>query len=375
MTQSKSNSVCPRMWNGLSDRDGESLYPCCRFDYGDAEGVRMVEGSSLTEAYNAPLFRSIREQMLNGVTPSQCHKCVKDEESHIKSERQYAIEESASPAPTSDRARVEEIHHLEVFIGNSCNLRCHTCNPTSSSSWRAEYKSLGWDYSDSGPSLRLADNIGQLVNLRDIKVIGGEPSVGSRFEELLGKVRNKHQVEIHVSTNCTKLFSEPVLSQLREFKRVWISLSIDGPPGVNDIIRYPAKSSDVEATAREYVRLAQVESNFRISMHVTVTLLNLLHLHDLILWWESIAGTARNVRVDLALLHTPENMSLLTLPERLQREMEVRLGGHPLLKGLLSVVAKSQDNFEANRELLEYCRTLDRSRGTSSEELIRYLFE
>lgn len=313
--------------------------------------------------------------MLRGQTPSQCHKCVSDELSQVKSERQYAIEESTDPVPQSTRSSLQEIRHLEVFIGNGCNLRCHTCNPTSSSSWGAEYKKLNWGYSVGCHSMQLADNIDQFVGLRDLKIIGGEPSVGPRFGELLGKIRNKHQIEIHISTNCTQLFSDEVFAHLRQFKRVWISLSIDGPPGINDIIRYPARFSDVEAAATEYIRLAENESNFRISMHVTVTLLNVLHLKDLVLWWESIAGKRKNVRLDLALLHTPQKMSLMTLPKRLQSKVGKELEGHHSLKGLLPVIASSQDNPESNHELLDYCKRIDESRGTSSHNLIRYLFE
>lgn len=374
MNQTDNLAICPRMWKGISDRDGESVYPCCRFDYFDEPGVRIGDFDSIEEAYNSPFFLKMRKQMLNGETPNQCRRCLAEESAGIKSERLHAKESDPGFDPESCQAPLRFVNYIELFTGNRCNLRCHSCNPTSSSSWASEYHQLGWQWPERVQKTELSESIQSFASLEEIKVIGGEPLLSPLFYDVIQNVKDKENVEIHISTNATKFLSSEHVDQLKKFKKVWISISIDGPGEVNDLLRYPSKWTQVESVAIKYIALAQERSNFRISLHVTLYLLNLTKLSSLLDWWDLVTKDKKNCKYKISLLQSPEFMAIQNItPEGLQNILPELRRDERLLAVVRLLEAQAPGQKDTLPDLFDYCQKLDQKRNVDTSSLIKYL--
>ena len=374
MKQNENKALCPRMWQGLSDRDGESAYPCCRFDYFDEAGVRFKNFATIEAAYNSPFFQQKREQMLSGETPHECRRCSTEESVGIKSERSYALDSDPKFNPLSQKASLSSVTYLELFTGNTCNLRCHSCNPTSSSSWASEYRNLGWSWPREEQTTVLCENIEAFTSLTELKIIGGEPTLSPLFHNTIQKVKSKENIEIYISTNCTQFLSTDLIEQLKKFKKVWISLSIDGPQGVNDLIRYPSKWEQVELVAKKYIDLAQHQSNFRINLHTTVYLLNLTKLSALLNWWEFLTKDMKGCKYHLSLLQSPDFMSLQNITPEGVENILPKIKEDPRLKSIADFI-ESQAPYHGTTlpQLFSYCQQLDAQRKVDTSSLIKYL--
>lgn len=366
MDKSRAPTHCPLMWHGLSDRDGESLYPCCRFDYFDQPGVPASKEEPLVSSLNSKEFSEWRSKMREGKQISSCYKCHEDEKIHVKSERECALEEIGPNLPSTDTVELSKIQNAEAFVGNQCNLRCHSCNPASSSGWASEYQRLGWQWHTIQQNTLIADSISEFTGLRILKVIGGEPAFSKKFEELILNTPHPEKVELHISSNATRVFTDNVLAKLQKFQKVRLSLSIDGYADLNEMIRYPSKWNDIEATAKLYLELSKTQKNLQLILHTTVSILNVFELLPLINWWNALRNNSPRSKAHLSILRSPSFLSIQNLTKNEQQRALQLLNENsdPLLDGIKRELNGPPAQNPARSELVDYCEKIDQSRGT-----------
>ena len=92
---------------------------------------------TLTEAFNSPYMKNLRESFLNGEKPSNCNRCWAEEESGRTSKRMNSLTrlkdiiEDISFTHSDDN----KLMFLDLKLGNICNLKCRICGSFSSSKW------------------------------------------------------------------------------------------------------------------------------------------------------------------------------------------------------------------------------------------------
>jgi MoaA/NifB/PqqE/SkfB family radical SAM enzyme len=171
--------------------------------------------------------------------------------------------EQAKVLTATDGSIKPDIQFAELRLGNTCNIKCITCNPNSSNTFGKEYEEIRKrpemdflrDYSWVKPKMSdwtkdenfwssLAENT---PNLKEVYINGGEPMLIKQHVAFLEKLVNDgraSKVRLTYSINMTKLI-ENIRPLWKEFAEVHFSCSIDAWENKNFYIRYPSPCHSV----------------------------------------------------------------------------------------------------------------------------------
>lgn len=132
-------------------------------------------------------------------------------------------------------------------LGNECNLACRMCGPGCSSSLATKLKKeegytgpigINWT-SDDNAWNHLVDYMCANENLEFVHVIGGEPFMNPRFEELIDRLITAGKTDIRYfgfTTNGTRI-NQSIIEKLNQFRYVDIGVSIECGGELNDMTR------------------------------------------------------------------------------------------------------------------------------------------
>ena len=241
------------------DNDG-TLLPCCEF---------------MSHKTNVPLYKihdfekywndtTLKQQMLNGDIDKGCLYCIGKENnpglSGLRIRTNQLFKESYETLKDNFNNLAYNIGHLELRLGNFCNLKCTMCGPYASSTWSAEakkneeafkeynikhIKTETW-YNDE-KNRKLIYSI--LKNCISVNFGGGEPFMNPYVNDFLNVINLDTKIDI--VTNGTKL-PDSTLDILQKFKNMNIYLSVDGIGPHNDYIRNGSKWNDIEKNIKRY---------------------------------------------------------------------------------------------------------------------------
>lgn len=375
----KTNSpLCAALWNHFCIRSDYKNVPCCRFD---TEENSKTSLENPLEALNTPALIELREKVLRGEKLSGCESCYKQEDSGIFSLRNGYNENWNPSYPLKTKVDPAEINYLFLFLDNACNLRCHTCGPESSSSWKKEYSQLGWETNCSDLSINYSNLIDQFENLKEVKFIGGEPFYASSHQEVLKKLSQKNPQDISLiyHTNATVLPSDDIVEFWLKFKKVTIHLSIDGYGKINDYIRFPSRWQDIQYNIEKFSNYAQKIPSLYLRFLSTISVYNIWELDRLDRWFfecQKLIPERQFIGVHYNPIDNPGFLSLNLLFQNNIEDLLNYYHGKPLSNNLERLIG-SLKYVESSPELYErfkyYTDTLDRSRGTNFKEYIPHL--
>ena len=258
------DTFCIMPWIGTSIGNAGQLTPCCAYD----ENAVITPDKKSYHIKNFKTWKisqldSVRQELLDGVKHSGCHRCWEVEETASKnthSERQLYNKHFGGDLDKFDTSAVDQVEHLSIAFGNTCNLRCNMCGPYSSSSWNTEVKQnlsilnsfkhtfydheFLWyeseDFKNLTPSL--------IANLKYVRLIGGEPLFTPEAIAFLEHL--SPSVYLNIVTNAT-LLKDSVYELLSKFKQVDIMVSIEGIEVHNDYVRYGSKWNNIDANIQK----------------------------------------------------------------------------------------------------------------------------
>lgn len=207
-----------------------------------------------------------RQKMLLGEQPAECSNCwnIENADNNIVSDRvyysQYYEHKDFTKFDLSDKVVPE---FVTIMLDNYCNFVCSYCDPTQSTSWATDLKINGpykivtdskKTYLRLGTKNRLDEQQQNLLfdravemiakNLDTIKtlnLLGGEPTINPKFWKLLDALADYDTSELTLQivtnfSNWSKI--EKFLSYRSCFKKIKISVSIDGIDKKAEFIRY-----------------------------------------------------------------------------------------------------------------------------------------
>ena len=128
------DKFCKAPFRGLTiDNDG-TLMPCCEFmrDKSDLPQYKIWEYQKYKDD------TTLRQKMIDGEIDGGCSYCIKRESTGIN-RRQYHSR-LFKEKYEEFKSDTFDIGHLELRLGNFCNLKCTMCGPYASSQWSAEAK-------------------------------------------------------------------------------------------------------------------------------------------------------------------------------------------------------------------------------------------
>ena len=314
-----SKSYCAKLWKHQYIHMSGSMRLCCATlndltnDTGD---TLHIDKDSIDHAWNSAAIKKARQQMIKGEPVSACVKCVEQEARGYESVRETDNKER-NFARTKDDGSVD--HHptsMELHLGNVCNLKCKMCGQQYSNQVGKELLEIGekdqsflkwikeqsgnvniWTndlaveykwFQDPNTKEKLFAYIAE--HIRDIIVIGGEPTVIPEFWELfeyLSKRDKLKDLEITLNTNLTNV-NPRMTNWLPKLKAWTIWASVDGLGERTEYIRYPSNFDKVCENLNFYKKLLH-GNNGKIVLSPAIQLLNIDQLDDILKWWLDFA--------------------------------------------------------------------------------------
>lgn len=257
------DKFCKAPFRGLTiDNDG-TLMPCCEFmrDKSDLPQYKIWEYQKYKDD------TTLRQKMIDGEIDGGCSACIKLEGAGIN-RRQY---HSRLFKEKYEEFKYDtfDIGHLELRLGNFCNLKCTMCGPYASSQWSAEAKknqekfapfNIGYlkadhDWINDEDNKKLMKEI--LRNCISANFGGGEPFMNPFIDDFLKEINV--DTELSFNTNGTVL-SDSTLALLENRPNLIVKISLDGIAEHNDYIRSGSRWKDIEKNVN---RLKQKNIKFK----------------------------------------------------------------------------------------------------------------
>ncbi len=368
MDKNTNSTFCSYFWKHLCVRPDNLVKPCCRFETVGDESLVLKE--DVSEVINSPALQELRANALAGQPNSGCQKCYQQEEQGVFSLRQFANESYPIKDDPGTQSMPEDIEYLEYFLGDNCNLKCVTCRPQLSTKWRQDYKKLGWALEQRVERHDPFKFLKQFPNLKEVKLVGGEPFVDPDHENALTALLKfqPSKIKLIYFTNGTVFPQSNLLEIWNQFKEVEIFFSVDGVGEVNDYIRFPSKWGKVDQVIDRFLQMGFNNKRFTFQFATTVSILNIWSLKEIEEWYESKIEhypDSQILGLTLNPLIKPSHLSIRALPLSIQKE---------LVEGSLPVSSRIQRvhrwmNQRDEQEDIERAKTyldqLDRVRSVS----------
>lgn len=287
----------------------------------------------------------VREKFLRGDPVPECEICWNQERNGKESMRmrrnqRYLGHTEADPKDLALFAEhidsCDLIQGLNLSVGNQCQLRCITCNPSYSRNIKKDYDKLGWTIhhktrfdssKTSDLNHHLTDkNLQEIknltANLKWISLVGGEPTLDLRLQSYLEWCidQGHHQhLSLVITTNGVNV-KQRFLDLIGQFQKVILTVSVDGYGELDEYLRWPGRWDK----KIEFIDICQ--NTFQdFDIHSVVYGMNCLALDKLVDFVHQ-----RGLKHNLECLQWPRSLSIDNLPhhlksiclERLNRSLE-----------------------------------------------------
>jgi len=326
---------CVNAFHSLCGMNDGTTKPCCMYerdlphiDY-PRFGITPIE-----EHMKFHEFVDVQTDMINGVKHSACRKCWEEEDAGRESKR---IRDNRAYKDSGDS--YNGISKLELNLGNTCNIKCRTCHPSTSSTWLKEYHKVYWPnepykkwikdwdqffkyYDDDSPFWEDLEN--KLADIKQFDFYGGEPFMSQKMWKLINTARDKglaKNIQLQYNTNST-LWPENNLECWKDFKHVFLSFSIDGVNDRFEYMRHPAKWDTCISNFEKAIALRDKHKNITLGWCITLSSLNIYYLPETL---EYFCNSYDKVSMYLNLVHGPEHFNISTLAPELKDVIRKRL--------------------------------------------------
>jgi MoaA/NifB/PqqE/SkfB family radical SAM enzyme len=312
----------------------------------------------------------------------------------IKSEKRFALKlvQLLQSQPIPDDTRLSSAPRvLQLEVGNLCNLKCRMCSGNFSSRIALDPVHDQWARRDNAPPLGTGGewfrNMEVVRNhilqhpeqIEWIEFQGGETLLAKEVTQILQfliDAKVAPNIDIEAVTNATTTRS-PWLKLAERFKRLHLTISIDGFGKYYEYIRYPGRWSSLVRN----IEILRNLPNTSTQVNVTLQNYNVLNIVDLCRYLDSIA-------MDFYInpLADPAYLRATTIPpgarrlavERLRHyvESDCRPPQRDMIQGIIGHLEQAGEEFdeELMREFMVFTNDLDVSRkqrfGETHEELL-----
>ena len=336
-----SKTFCILPWMHISTSATGCLRVCCNSSSpknlilkSKGEPYKIHEKGRLKSAWHSPVYKKVRQQMLNGLKPGMCSPCFREESAGLESARIRFNRKYMFGYEPSESLPLH-IKYLDLRLGNKCNLKCRMCNPFSSSSLFRE-----WNQLSKQPVSKFISRMSEsdkrrvkkitwpekidftifrefLSYIEEIYLTGGEPLLIKEHYDLLEFIVQEGfapSIELRYNTNITK-YDEKIVQFWKKFKCVRINASIDAFGALNNYIRYPSKWNLIENNLSQLISLTNQFPNIIVEVDCTVQMYNITSMKEYLLWIKK-----QNCDLFFNILDNPKFLNIRVLPEKLKKK-------------------------------------------------------
>ena len=298
--------ICPEPFTNLYTAPSGHYTPCCAIDYielfknYDSEILNSNE-NSIDDYFKSPFLKKMRKAMkendknfLKGI----CKNCIKSEKAGNRSHRQWYLQRFVKYEFKHKKKELEKIIHEEstpTFLhsaelnsigGNTCNLACNMCSSVNSSKFNSEAVKLGEEFKMQSQPINYKKFYDDLYkfNVVEFKFTGGEPLLIEKNYEIMSK--QSRDTIIRVITNGT-VDPNKLIKVLKDFDKVVINVSAEGPKDVSNYIRY---GSDFDVVLKHYDMMQEIWGG-DVMFTTTINALNISRIPELLKLRKGHAGS------------------------------------------------------------------------------------
>ena len=259
------------------------------------------------EWHDSEFHKKTREQMERNEWPDACTRCEQMEKQGLTSQRLKL------------KAYGPGLSHLDLRLGNSCNLKCISCWHMSSSSIAEE--AIAMQKEGITPLHGILDvpnfnwsseeTFDKLLELpiQEVYFTGGEPMMVKHLPAFLERL--DPDTQIRFNTNCT-IWNPKLEKLLRKFRMVIMSLSLDATDRRIDYIRHGSKWKEIiEPNLHRYGSFAKVD------IAPTVSILNAWFYDDI-----KEYADKHGYELYENLLMLPEWLHVKNAPDKLKKQFQ-----------------------------------------------------
>lgn len=294
------------------------------------------------QRWNSQDVNDLRLKFINGERPTECHRCWAEEDAGKQSLRQRQLE--YFPNDYKEFIKSGQWQHgpkTAVFkTSNICNLACRSCGAWDSNSFKDEGLHYNKEYNtkinhpDSGElvawnrfvpihpakHINFMDYVTVSDNLEKIDFFGGEPLLNTSQLDFLEHLTEKgvsKNITLFYSTNGTNKPTERLKRAWSKFKRVELSISIDGLEDEFEYLRYPGKWNDLLDVINDLKEFQQSSDNdIYIMSGLTVSTMNVLTVDRTYKWLKETIGD-----IYINMVESPDYLNISKLPKYVKEEI------------------------------------------------------
>lgn len=351
---------CYSPWTNIDINPSGAMTPCCKFQAQTTDQTFNIQRNSFNDYTNSKFLAEIKQDFLKDQWPTGCERCQVEEENNIKSKRQLDYQRWEPHYQQVDLS-ITKFLTASIAFGNTCNLKCITCNPKVSSRWQKEHEDL------TGISVLpfhfykkefVNDFIANAPGIVHFDIPGGEPFLSGITEQkqLLAYYISSNlaqNITLHYTTNAT-IFPDNEWWELWEhFKEVDLQLSIDGVGSRQEYVRFPSQWEDILKNTQQYLHNQQTKQNIKLSVSHTVSAYNIYYLDEFFTWCYNIGLPSPW----LGKVHKPEHLRPTVWPTvpKTMIIKQLNTSQHPEVQLWAKLLASTDDSdkFETFKQKLK----------------------
>ena len=251
LTQNPNICILPFMHFDI-ETNGD-MKPCCiSTPIEDENGKPLnVKDYTFEKLWNHPARHKFVNDLISGNKPKQCEKCWSQKKQENSKRVHFSLNgktrKTTLEAYTNGIENLEyKLKWLDIFPGNTCNLKCRICWSNYSSLWAKDWhkkmspgtpfkNSKEFEYNQScqwidDPNVWESIDDTTFQHLEVLHILGGEPLMAIRHYDMLQKLVDKgyaKNIRVEYNTNGTYFFTDSQLEILKNFKKLQVNISID----------------------------------------------------------------------------------------------------------------------------------------------------
>lgn len=387
ITENNKNTWCVNAEHAMSGNNTGTTKICCMYKN---ENLKHSLGKDTIQInFNQEDFKKARDELSAGIRHEPCAWCFEEEDAGRKSKRLRDNEKYFDWIRRGKEA-FTGLAKFELNLGNTCNLKCRTCAPHSSSTWMQEYfdlyenkkystyklysqemKKYHQYYDDDSPFWDDLEN--NLSTIKQFDFYGGEPFMSKKMWRILEVAVEKGfaaDMEIHYATNGTQ-WPDDKVEIFKHFRHVHISFSIDGVREGFEYMRYPANWEEAKNNMIKAREFNKRSANLYLGWCITLSTLNIYSLPEIL---EENFTNFRDFGPYLNLVHGPIWYNINQLPTEFKERVINRLtsitkdsvDGYMYdhhIPGIINYIKQGVPNSDNWKNFLEYTKNHDSYRG------------
>ncbi len=288
----KEKNVCSLPWV-LAEIQLHKHYlgPCCKYE----ENLGSLKDNELPVVWFGEKFKNFRQRIAEGNPLDGCKTCyISDSVFSYKDKKNKDFSLLLNKVDIDNPTLPKVVH---IGLTNICNLACRMCNPNQSSKLlqvinkteklKTYYPTYYADNTIDPQNLK-----GSFAETMVVTFMGGEPMIDESCLEILKLIKeeSKNLKEVTFITNFTRLNTDilDIVSSLNV--KVTLAVSIDGPPNLQEYIRYLAKWDNIYRNMK-YVREHYPKIKF--GFNSTISILNVGYVPETVKFLHSLEEDLR----------------------------------------------------------------------------------